>query len=91
MNNPVIIIVAKILKFDHEKINHTGLIDRKDRIKRNLAGPYTYDGVSIFYQFTANATEISSAPASLDWTLKGFSKAVDNQGTCGLIIHKHNI
>jgi len=69
--------------FENEKKSHTGLLNRNHRPKRNLVGPYTYDGISRFYQFTANSTEIANAPASLDWTTKGFTKAVDNQGQCG--------
>jgi len=72
--------------FDEEKFNHTGLIHHKkekNRLKRNLQGPYTYDGTTKFYVFVANSTEIANAPASLDWTTKGFTKAVDNQGSCG--------
>ena len=71
------------LKFDEEKRNHTGLIHKKKEkniTKRALVGPYSYDGLSKFYVYTASSTEIASAPASLDWTTKGFTKAVDNQG-----------
>jgi cathepsin L len=60
---------------------------KKAQHKRNLA-QYTFvdnagNRISNFYVFTANATELASTPASIDWTTKGFTKAVQDQGQCG--------
>ena len=74
---------------EHEKFNFTGLLsDKHVRPVRSLAGPYQFGaGRPSFKVYTADAAELSAAPKSLDWTQKGFTKAVQNQGQCGLLLN----
>ena len=74
---------------DHEKFNFTGLLsDKHARPVRSLAGPYQFGtGRPTFNVYSADAADLAAAPKSLDWTLKGFTKAVQNQGQCGLIFY----